>query len=216
MKKILVAFIALLAAAVLMLPHFTRAAAPPAAKIFRLYRTATPTPTWPLIVDLSVSPSSGVSPLSVLLTAKETSANTGEFNFYFWCDNDSSSTGTDGSDQRYENTTSKTQTYTCLYNAAGTYHPKVVITKSGLDSVESRKIVTVTADIVSPTPRGGEIIFEKDGKAIRVRGSLVANQIDFNPREKNSQRYAAMIYSDSKVLYSALPGFETLVNVMIK
>jgi len=212
MKKLLFYTVLILVTMTVLAPLTSQAAVPPAASLFKIFRPSNP----PLNLTFTATPPSGQSPLTVTLRAQETSSNTGPFNFYFWCNNGSAGTDTSGSDHRVENTTGKTQTYTCTYNSAGTFRPKVILTMVNADSLESRKTVTVTTPPPQPVGPGGEIIFAENGEAIRVRGSLVADKIVFNVRKKSSQGYAAMIYNDSKVLYSALPGFETLTNVMVK
>lgn len=216
MKKSLILSLFLLAALGLVLaPALSQAAPPPAGGLFRLLYT--PTPATPLQGSLVSTPASGTAPLTVTLTARETSTNTGQFSFYFWCNKNTSDTSTSGADKKVELTTGKVQTHTCTYSSAGSYTPKVVIAKANLSSIERRVTVAVTAAPPAPVGPGGEIIFEKDGQPITVKGSLVADKITFNPRQKSSNtQYAAMIYSDAKVLYAALPGFETLVNVMIQ
>lgn len=214
MKKYISIKILILLAAVSLAPVISQAAVPPASSIFRLFN---PTDTRsPLNLNFTATPSSGQAPLRVTLRAQEISSNEGYFNFYFWCNNGSAGTGTSGSDHQVIETSGKTQTFTCNYNSAGTYRPKVVITMYGADPIESRKTVTVTSQPPTRVGPGGEIIFAGNGEAIRIRGSLVADKIIFNVRKKNSQGYAAMIYNDAKILYSALPGFETLTNVVVK
>lgn len=212
MKKILFYLALSLATTAVLLPLTSQAAVPPASSLFRIFRPSNP----PLNLSFNVTPTSGQAPLSVTLRAQEISSNNGEFNFYFWCNNGTPGTDTSGSDHRVMETTVKTQTYTCTYNTVGTYRPKVVLTMINSSSIESRKTVTVTSPPPSPAGPGGEIIFADGGEPIRIRGSLVADKIIFNVRKKSSQGYAAMIYNDSKILYSALPGFETLTNVMIQ
>lgn len=61
---------------------------------------------------------------------------------------------------------------------------------------------------------GGEIGFAKDGSALKISGSLVANQINFNPRSKNGSQYAVSISTDQNLLNSPLPGFDALSTVV--
>ena len=66
----------------------------------------------------------------------------------------------------------------------------------------------------SPVPQPDcQISFEEDGLPLKIKGSLVGDKICFKPRRKNGARYSATIYSDSKILYSSLPGFENLYSI---
>lgn len=193
------------------LPKPAKAVIPPVSNIIKFLQPA------PLLVNFTVAPSSGTVPLTVTLRAEETSSNSGPLNFYFWCNKNTNDTDIAGAEKKIENTNVEVQTFSCAYGVAGRYYPKVVVTKTDRDSIESHKSVNAMA-AATPTPMGsgGEIIFEKDGKAITVKGSLVADKIVFNERQKNTQRYAARIYSDAKILYSSLLGFEILSNVLVQ
>jgi len=68
----------------------------------------------------------------------------------------------------------------------------------------------------SGTDPGGEISFEPNGQPLDIRGSLVADKITFNVRQKDSStQYAARIYSDAKVLNTHLPGFRNIMAVVL-
>lgn len=67
----------------------------------------------------------------------------------------------------------------------------------------------------SQSGSGGEINFVQGGKSLTINGSLVADKIVFNTRQKNNKGYGAMIYSNSKILAS-LPGFEAISSVLFK
>ncbi len=62
---------------------------------------------------------------------------------------------------------------------------------------------------------GGRIVFAQDGKSLQIRGSLIADEIDFNKRQKDENRYAVSVYTDSALIGSRIPGFEKLVGVVI-
>jgi hypothetical protein len=55
---------------------------------------------------------------------------------------------------------------------------------------------------------GGKISFTKDGRMLKIYGSLVADEIEFNPRSKETAEYGIMIYSDAALLNQPLPGFQ--------
>jgi hypothetical protein len=61
----------------------------------------------------------------------------------------------------------------------------------------------------------GRIIFAEDGRPLKIRGSLIADEIDFNKRQKNDKEYAVSVYSDSALVNSRIPGFEKLMSVLI-
>ena len=61
---------------------------------------------------------------------------------------------------------------------------------------------------------GGQITFAEGGKPLKIRGSLVANVINFNARERDKNGYSVSIYSDSRILNSRLPVFSSLMDVI--
>ena len=61
----------------------------------------------------------------------------------------------------------------------------------------------------------GKIIFAEDGNPLKIRGSLIADEIDFNKRQKNNNKYAVSVYSDSALVNSRILGFEKLMDVLI-
>lgn len=67
----------------------------------------------------------------------------------------------------------------------------------------------------SQSGSGGKVEFSQDGKSLTINGSIVADRINFNTRQKNAKGYGATIYYNSKVL-SALPGFESVSSVLLK
>ena len=62
---------------------------------------------------------------------------------------------------------------------------------------------------------GGTVSFAEGGASIKIRGSIVADQINFHPRTKDSRGYAVTIYTDAQILGSTLPGFENIMSVII-
>ena len=67
--------------------------------------------------------------------------------------------------------------------------------------------------VFAPTGSPCSIEFIKDGKAMKIRGSLVGENICFNPRNKAGNRYAVSIYADASILKLPLPGFENFISV---
>lgn len=61
---------------------------------------------------------------------------------------------------------------------------------------------------------GGKISFVKDGRMLKIYGSLVADAIEFNSRNKESAEYGIMIYNDAALMNQPLPGFEGLNSVV--
>ena len=66
----------------------------------------------------------------------------------------------------------------------------------------------------TPPYLGGEIIFEKDGSPIQIKGSLVANRVRFNPRDKGSSQFAVSISVNQALLNTPLPGFDSISSVI--
>lgn len=62
---------------------------------------------------------------------------------------------------------------------------------------------------------GGKISFAKDGRMLKVYGSLVADEIEFNPRNREMAEYGIMIYNDVALMNQPLPGFEGLNSVVM-
>lgn len=115
--------------------------------------TTNPSQQATLAVSLSATPSSGVSPLNVSLTASATGTAAGLINFTFYCNrSDSGANVTVPYDFKYDNQVSaiKTSSSFCQYTAPGSYTPKVIIERGGL-SAEARQTVSVSA----PTNTGG-------------------------------------------------------------
>jgi len=66
---------------------------------------------------------------------------------------------------------------------------------------------------------GGKISFVKDGRPMKIYGSLVSDEIEFNSRQKSfdetTQEYGIMIYNDAALLNQPLPGFEGLNSITL-
>ena len=62
---------------------------------------------------------------------------------------------------------------------------------------------------------GGRVIFAKDGRSLTVRGSVIADEIDFNKRAKDDNRYAVSVYADSALINARIPGFERLMDIVV-
>lgn len=60
---------------------------------------------------------------------------------------------------------------------------------------------------------GGKISFTKDGRMLKIYGSLVADEIELNPRSRESAEYGIMIYNDAALMNQPLPGFEGINSV---
>jgi len=61
----------------------------------------------------------------------------------------------------------------------------------------------------------GKIVFAEDGRPLKIRGSLIADEIDFNKRQKNDKEFAVSVYADSALVNSRIPGFERLMSMLI-
>jgi hypothetical protein len=61
---------------------------------------------------------------------------------------------------------------------------------------------------------GGKISFIKDGRMLKIYGSLVADEVEFNSRKKEASEYGVMIYNDAALMTQPLPGFEGLNSVV--
>ena len=113
------------------------------------------TQAFTLSVSLSASPSSGIAPLAVSLTAQVGGTVSGNANYTFYCNR--SDSGTDITlpyAAKYDNVSQATYTATnvCNHPASGTYTAKVIVEK-GSYQAESRIIITVSpsVDIIPPT-----------------------------------------------------------------
>lgn len=107
----------------------------------------TPAPT--LSVTLSASPATGRAPLTSTVTAIVSGTATGSVNYTFYCNrNDTGTNITTPNDSLY--TGAETiRSATCTYSGAGTFTPKVIVTRGGLTR-EARTSVS-TAVSVAPT-----------------------------------------------------------------
>lgn len=98
-----------------------------------------PVPT--LSVSLSASPSSGAPPLTSILTATVSGTAVGTINYKFDCTNDGTYEGI------FNNVSDNPETYSCVYNTAGTYTARVYVERDIAPSAENTATITVTAPI---------------------------------------------------------------------
>ncbi|MCX6809945.1 MAG: hypothetical protein NTZ65_04355 [Candidatus Berkelbacteria bacterium] len=163
-----------------------------------------------LVVSLKANPSSGGAPLgNVKLTATidmTQSTAVGPATYVFNCRDDQ--TPPTPQETISVNYKSATTANPCQYNAKGTYHPMVTVTREGITNTADATVSATESD-------GGTIIFEEGGKAIEINGSIISDKVEFNSRIKGTQGYAVRIYTDSKILNTRLPGFEQLMQTLI-
>lgn len=92
----------------------------------------------------------------------------------------------------------------------------VVVTGGGV--VFSRQARSFKGIVFNPraegSSSGGKISFIKDGRMLKIYGSLVADEIEFNPRSRESAEYGIMIYNDAALMNQPLPGFEGINSVV--
>lgn len=62
---------------------------------------------------------------------------------------------------------------------------------------------------------GGRVVFAEDGESLLVRGSVIADEIDFNKRKKDENKYAVSVYLDGALINARIPGFEKLMDIII-
>jgi len=63
---------------------------------------------------------------------------------------------------------------------------------------------------------GGRVVFAQDGESLLVRGSVIADEIDFNKRRKdNNKKYAVSVYLDGALINARIPGFEKLMDIIV-
>ncbi len=110
-------------------------------------------PVLNLSASLSASPSSGNYPMSSILTAAVSGTAVGNINYTFYCNRSDSGTNiTAPYDWKIDNQSSATQSFTCSYNQAGIYYPKVIVERGAALPAESRAIVSVSS---AGAPGGG-------------------------------------------------------------
>lgn len=155
-------------------------------------------------VSLSAIPSTVTPGQSVSLSAQVAGTAEGNIIYDFYCV-DTATTY----DKRITSTsTNVSADNLCSYPSIGTSRAKVVVSR---EAKTAQATATVT---VSSTGTNGQIIFEENGDPIKIRGSLVANSVVFNARNKGNQTYSARIFSDKNILASRLPGFSDIMNVI--
>jgi len=140
---------------------------------------------------------------------------------------------------KYDSVSVLTQVALHTYAEVGNYRPKVIVERGAATPVtEYAQVVVSAASTPTPTPTltptptptftptltptpipapstDCTISFEEGGSSVKIKGSIVSDTICFNPRQNGLNGYGVSIYSDQKVLNSALPGFENLMKVII-
>ena len=62
---------------------------------------------------------------------------------------------------------------------------------------------------------GGNITFAEGGHGIKISGSIVADRVNFAKRDAGLWLYSVGIYTDSQILNSPPPGFETVMPMLV-
>ncbi len=92
----------------------------------------------------------------------------------------------------------------------------VVVTGGGV--VFSKQARSFRGIVFNPRAEGassgGKILFTKEGRMLKIYGSLVADEIEFNPRSRESAEYGIMIYNDAALMNQPLPGFEGINSLV--
>ncbi len=116
--------------------------------------TVSNNPSTTLTASLAANPSSGTTPLTVSLTGTAGGTASGTMNFTFYCNNSSAGTSiTTPYDYKINNviTNPLLASNICIYSAAGTYTPKVII-EQGTSVTEARGTIVVSTPSVTPPP----------------------------------------------------------------
>lgn len=194
--------------------------------------TATTFPVCNLSANLVAKPSSGYAPLGVELQGTAGNiAPTANSTYYFWWNCNNSSKNYDevvaacqAPSAKIENVSGSVplQKVSHQYDAVGSYKPKLLIVRDGVLSAQSITTITATEKPAPPVNDGGTIVFEggNTAQAITIRGSLVSDKIEFNPRKKTGlgikSRFSISIYNDASVLNAHLPIFDGIMDVVVK
>jgi hypothetical protein len=157
-----------------------------------------------LLVSLTPIPNNPAINVPVTLKAVVSGTTQGDIIYEFYCLKDDANYA-----KRIVSASTSVQADNlCKYDTAGSLQAMVKVSR---ESQAAQALATIT---VSSSGTNGQIIFEEDGGPIKIRGSLVANQVIFNARNKGSQKYSVRIYSDKNVLASRLPGFSDIMTII--